>query len=93
MKYRLWDTDINRLFGTFDNEDEALVLVRTLIGNYGESYAKDLALGWERQDGSFTAPLTGAALVERALRTPQENESEPGPLLAGAEAAAVRRVR
>jgi hypothetical protein len=93
MKYRLWDTDINRLFGTFDTEDESLALVRALLESYGNAYANDLALGCEHQDGSFTAPLTGAALVERALRTPQENESEPGPLLAGAEAAAVRRVR
>lgn len=89
MKYRLWDTDINRLFGTFDTEDEALAFVRALLESYGNAYANDLALGCERQDGSFTPPLTGAALVEHARRTPQEHESESGPV----EAAAARRAR
>lgn len=68
--YRLWDIDINRLFGTFDDEAEALDLVRTLLSTYGEAYAEVLVLGCERGDGSFTQPLTGAALVERAQGTP-----------------------
>lgn len=66
MKYRLWDTDINRLFGTFDNEDEALILVTSLLDSYGDAYAEDLALGCERSDGSFTEPLKGAVLIARA---------------------------
>lgn len=81
MKYRLWDTDINRLFGTFDNEDEALALVRTMITSYGPTYADDLALGCERADGSFTLPLTGAELVARTQRVAGKREtvtSRPG---------------
>jgi hypothetical protein len=66
MKYRLWDTDINRLFGTFETEGEALAFVRILIHDYGKAYADDLALGCERGDGSFTEPLVGAALLARA---------------------------
>lgn len=66
MRYRVWDTDINRLFGTYDNEGEALSLVSTLVSRYGEGYAEDLAVGCEREDGSFTAPLSGAALLKRA---------------------------
>lgn len=75
MKYRLWDIDINRLFGTFDNEAEALGLVRTLVKSYGAAYADDLALGCEREDGTFAEPLTGAALVARAERVAATTEA------------------
>jgi hypothetical protein len=68
--YRLWDTDVNRLFGTFDDEAAALELVRTLLNRYGEAYAEDLALGGEQRDGSFGPPLTGAALVARTKQLP-----------------------
>jgi hypothetical protein len=71
MKYRLWDIDINRLFGTFDNEDEALALAGTLISSYGDAYAADLALGCERSDGSFTSPLTGHELIARVQQVAQ----------------------
>ena len=66
MKYRLWDTDINRLHGTFDREAEALSLVSTLLRAYGEAYADDLMLGCEHDDCTFSEPITGAALVVRA---------------------------
>lgn len=75
MKYRLWDTDINRLFGAFDNEAEALAMVRTLIESYGDAYADDLALGCERLDGSFTPPLIGTALIARTRRVAPERET------------------
>ncbi len=65
MRYRVWDTDINRLFGTYDTEDEALAFVGTLVARYGAAYAEDLAMGCERDDGSFTEPLSGTALLER----------------------------
>lgn len=91
MKHRLWDTDINRLFGTFDTEDDALALVRTLVERYGDAYANDLALGCERLDGSFTAPLTGAALVERAWHVAQEHGPDSESVLSGAEATDARR--
>jgi hypothetical protein len=74
MTYRLWDVDINRLFGAFDTEDEALALVRELLTSYGDMYADDLAMGYEQTDGSPTAPLTGAALVERTWRVTGKHE-------------------
>jgi hypothetical protein len=91
MKYRLWDTDISRLFGTFDTEAEALDLVRSLLESYGAGYADELALGCERSDGSFTDPLTGAALVERARRVAKEPESAPGFMLTRTGMAGAKR--
>ncbi len=74
MKYRVWDTDINRLFGTFETEAEAMTFVRTLVGRYGAAYADDLAVGGERADGTYTAPLTGSALLARAEEVAAEQE-------------------
>ena len=66
MRYRFWDTDINHYFGLFDTEEEALALVRTLVGAYGAAYADDLSLGREDDDGSRADPISGAALIVRA---------------------------
>jgi hypothetical protein len=66
MRYRIWDTEINRLFGAFVNEADALALVRTLINASGEAYANDLAVGCGRPDGTFTGPRSDAALVSDA---------------------------
>lgn len=74
MRYRVWDTDINRLFGTYDNEAEALSWVRTLVSRYGAGYADELAVGGEREDGSLTEPLSGAALLKRVDDAAAERE-------------------
>jgi len=66
MKYRVFDTSVNRLFGTFDTEAEAMTLVRTLVGSNEDDWADDLAVSCERPDGSFDEPLSGAALLARA---------------------------
>ena len=65
MIYRVFDTSINRLFGAYSTEEEALTLARTLIDDNGDDYADDLAVGCERDDGSFAVPLSGAALIAR----------------------------
>jgi hypothetical protein len=85
MRYRVWDTDINRLFGTYDTESEAFSWVCTLVGRYGEGYADDLAVGCEREDGSFTEPLSGAALLKRLDDAAVERgraEAERGEIVA-----------
>lgn len=74
MRWRVVDTDIGRLFGTYDNEEEALALVRTLVSSYGENCAEDLAMGGERDDGSFTEPLLGKDLLRRAEEVAAERE-------------------
>ena len=91
MKYRLWDTDINRLFGTFDTEAEALAYVRAVLESYGAAYADDLAMGCERPDGSFTAPLTGEELVERAWPVAQDPEPPPESVLTRTKMAEAKR--
>jgi len=85
MIYRVWDTDINRLHGTYDTEEEALALVRTLVSTYGDAYAEDLAVGCERPDGSFTEPLSGRELLARAEQVMAEREraeARPGEVVA-----------
>jgi len=74
MIYRVWDTDINRLHGTYDTEEDALALVRTLVTAYGDDYAEDLAVGGERPEGTFTEPLSGADLLAYAERVAAERE-------------------
>lgn len=66
MTYRVFDTSINKLFGAYSTEEEAMTLVRTLVGANDDGYADDLAVGCERDDGSSTEALSGAALLARA---------------------------
>ena len=76
MVYRLFDTSINRLFGSFDTEEDALALVWTVVGANRDD-ADDLALGCERADGSFAAPLSGATLLARADEVAPEHNRPP----------------
>lgn len=66
MTFTLWDTDIGNQFGQFEDERAALILVRTLVSHYGESYADDLGLGRVSDEGQVLPPLSGAALIARA---------------------------
>jgi len=65
MVYRLWDTDIGRLLGRFDTEEEALRFVGTLLDAYPNLDPGDLSLGAEHEDGTRPAPVSGEALVAR----------------------------
>ena len=77
MIYRVFDTSINRLFATYDTEEKALALVRTLVGANGTDYVDDLAVGCEQADGSFAEPLTGAALLARVEDVVARHERAP----------------
>lgn len=66
MRYYLWDTDVAKLLGTYGAEDEALILVRTLVDRYGDAYAEELSLGVELDDGSTGEALGGASLLARS---------------------------
>ena len=66
MLYRLWDTDNGHMYGAFNNEDEALALVRTLASSYGETIATDLTLTYERPDGTNEPARSGAELIRHA---------------------------
>jgi hypothetical protein len=65
MIYRVFDTSINRLYGAFNTEEEALTLVQTLIGSNEDNFADDLAVGWEDADGVISEPLSGNTLLRR----------------------------
>jgi hypothetical protein len=66
MTYRVFDTSINRLYGAFATEEEAMALVQTLVGDNSDDFADDLAVGLDHGDGTFAEPLSGAALLARA---------------------------
>ncbi len=78
MTYNLWDTEVGRLFGAYDTEEEALALVRTLVATYGAGYADDLTLGHRRADGSAGEPQSGAVLVARAEEVAARQEAVAG---------------
>jgi hypothetical protein len=66
MKFDLWDVETNKYLGHFDDESEALVLVRTLVSNFGPAYADDLEMGGITDEGESLESLSGAALIARA---------------------------
>lgn len=85
MHYEVWDVDINRLFGTFKTEDDAMAFVRTLVRRYGRDYVKDLAMGCERNDGSLADPLYGEDLLRRVDEITADNgraEARPAASIA-----------
>jgi hypothetical protein len=66
MKYDLWDVEINRYVGQFEEESEALELVRRQVSHYSAAYADDLELSAVTAEGEALEPLSGAALIARA---------------------------
>jgi hypothetical protein len=66
MQYHLWDTEVGKYLGRFDDEAAALEKVRILVDHYGRDYAESLALGREGDDGTVLEPLAGDALLARA---------------------------
>lgn len=65
MTYRVFDTSINKLFGAFPTESAAMQQVRALIAD-DPAFADELVVSYEREDGSFSLPLSGDLLVSRA---------------------------
>jgi hypothetical protein len=66
MRYYLWDTDVSKLLGSYQREEDALEMVRTLTEHYGDDYAECLALGREELDGTALEPIAGDELLKRA---------------------------
>lgn len=87
MKFNLWDTEVNRYLGQFEDEKDALRLVSMLISHHGRDYAEDLSLGRVTDEGAFLEPLTGATLLARVnevLDGGQEAEERRGVVIASA---------
>jgi hypothetical protein len=75
VEYSLWDVQTNRYLGCFEDEKQALELVRKLVNHYGPSYAEILDLGVINGEGEPVEPLSGASLiarVEEVLGHPEE---------------------
>jgi hypothetical protein len=65
MEYSQWDIQANRYLGRFEDERQALELVRTLVNHYGPDYAEILDLGFASDTVDEVEPLSGAALLAR----------------------------
>ena len=68
MKYHLWDTEAGSYIGQYTDEKEALATVKSLIDQYGPTFADELSLGRVRDDGTILAPLSGPELVAEVAR-------------------------
>jgi len=66
MTHRVFDTGINKLFGVYETEQDAMTLVRSLVGSNDDDVAHELAVSRERPGGTFDEPLSGAELLHRA---------------------------
>jgi hypothetical protein len=82
MHYNLWETDTGNYFSRYENEAEALALVRTPVRHYGIANVDELRLGRVNDDGSLAEPLSGAELIARAREATSSQEKEPSEPLA-----------
>jgi hypothetical protein len=78
MKFDLWDVETNKYLGHYEDEAEALVLVRTLVSNYGPAFADDLELGGITDEGETLESLSGAALIARADEVLSARQNDQG---------------
>lgn len=64
--FSLWDVDTGNSLGTYDTREEALAVARALIEVNGVSYADDLDLSLESEDGNIRHVASGAELLRMA---------------------------
>lgn len=65
MRYKLWDTDIVKLYAVCETQEEAASLARTLLEGYPDD-ADDLELIIETDDGVSRGNYSGASLAKWA---------------------------
>jgi|GEM_PF-6354753 len=63
MRYKLWDTDTDKLFAVSDLRTETASLARTLLATYDTGDADDLELIVETEGGELIGNYFGAALA------------------------------
>ena len=63
--YELWDFETRNLLGAYDNENEALSVVRAMIDEHGPDAVCQWGLGHDRR-GKLVSLIEGAALIDRA---------------------------
>lgn len=66
MAFNLWDVEVGKQLGHFENEKDAMTFVQKLVAHYGEDYAGELGLGRIDDDGHILEPLSGEALLSRS---------------------------
>jgi hypothetical protein len=66
MIYELWHLDGGSIIGAWDNEEEALALVRVSLETHDPAYVASWALLQNDPDGVIVLVAEGAALAERA---------------------------
>jgi hypothetical protein len=83
VKYNLWDIEVARYLGHFEDEREALARVRLLLDQHGDEYAAELALGRVTDEGQILDPLTGTLLLARVneLLAHGEKRDEQGDVI------------
>ena len=65
--FELLDVQTGNLIGTYETEQQALVVVRRAYQLNGSEYVRNLALGCEDDDGEGEQLAAGADLLTRAL--------------------------
>ena len=82
MAYDLWDVDSGNIVNTFETEQEALAVVRTLLDVNGPEYVQALSLGYEGDDGSMRIVAEGDRLASMLAESPPPTpERLPGHLV------------
>jgi hypothetical protein len=66
MIYDLWDVESGNIVNTYDNQSEALAVVRELLAMNPPSYAHALVLGYQDERGGRGVVAEGTALAELA---------------------------
>jgi hypothetical protein len=82
MHYELWALNSGNLIRDYDSEAEALAMVRDLIADGWDATDLGMNLEWDEgedgDDSQLPPALSGAALVARAARSPDQVEPQPG---------------
>ncbi|HYI15851.1 MAG TPA: hypothetical protein VEX37_10705 [Thermomicrobiales bacterium] len=67
VRYEIWDTETGNLIGEFSTEEEALLLVRHAVDDWGAHAAASLVMGYGQNNEVASQLIEGEALIQRAL--------------------------
>lgn len=73
--YEVWDFESRNLLASYDTEDEALELVRSMIQEYGTEAVQQWGMARDSGD-EYEAMATGEALINRALRRVRPDDAQ-----------------
>jgi hypothetical protein len=67
MTYQLWESDSANLVGSYETEDDALLIVRKAVETHGRGTVRSLVLIREDPQGRLTDVAGGDTLADLAL--------------------------